>query len=376
MTFKNLLLVPLFAMILIAQTGCDVLNKTNISLFHQKDLAANPKEQIVQIVKKETSIQQGISDYLISRHINGSVAIVKQNRVIFNRGLGYADVKNHILNSASTSFAIGSVTKAFVATSIMQLQEKGMLSIQDPISKYLPHFPNGRNIKLVNLLSHTSGLQKPIWHRGETTPLAIIKAEEKKPLLFPAGTKWDYKDVNYIVLGYIVQKVTGTTLHAYIQKNIFDKANMKDSGFITRKWPHSITSNGYKRSGNHLIIIKNFNTYLLFGCGDIYSTALDLTKFDQALFTGKLVSLTSLHNMITPRSISTYGLGLYNYGDRIFSRGVLGGWETLHVYFKDRTAMAILINIRDNRVKIKNIAVELHWLINAQKPLIQKANIS
>ncbi|MDR6999523.1 serine hydrolase domain-containing protein [Neobacillus niacini] len=362
---KNLLICLFIILMILGQTACQSM--IGIHNHDHQTLAKQHEAKLKEIVQKGKTTQQRISDYLRYKHINGSVAVLKNHKLVYNKGIGYANFKAHILNQPYTSYPIGSITKAFVATSIIQLQEKGMLSIEDPLSKYIPDFPNGREIKLVHLLSHTSGIQKPLWQIWDTRPVDIINEAAKRPLLFYPGTEWDYKDINYLILGYILEKVSGTTLNEYIQKNIFVPAGMKNSGFITEENPFPSTSTGYLKISRHLHPIKKLNPYPLFSCGDIYTTALDLSRFDEALFGGKLISRTSLKEMLRPRSISKYGFGLYHYPDSIFSRGVLLGWESFHVYYKDKTQITILLNIHSKKTKIKAIANDIHTIIKLGK---------
>jgi len=341
----------LFLIILfITQTGCQNVKP-------QQKVSAHSK-------KTDNPIHQKISDYLVSKHVFGSVAIVKNKQLIFNEGVGFSDIKKRIVNQSGSTFPIGSITKLVVATSIIQLQEKGELTIQDPVSKYIPSFPNGREIKLIHLLNHTSGIKTPIWIQGDRDPSVIIKGIRKGSIAFPAGAQWDYNDINYLILGVIVEKVAGTSLHEYIQKNIFDKASMSHSGFITPKTPEEFSSIGYRSIAGQVIKAKQMNIPMLFGCGDIYATALDVSKFDQALMNGLLVTKDSLKKMLTPGTKSKYGLGLYIASNRVFSRGVLSGWEALHVYYQDKTSIAILLNVHDKKINIHQIAKDLYKIIN------------
>lgn len=314
---------------------------------------------------KPSSLDSRIETYLRFNEINGTVAIVKNKRLIFNEGIGYTDIKTRSLNQPGTTYPIGSITKTFVATSIIQLQEKGKLSIKDPVSKYFPHFPNGKRMRLIHLLTHTSGIQPPRLRIGIRSPLDLIQRVEERSVQFPAGTRWDYRDENYAILGYIVEKVSGMALHQYIEKNIFTKAGMKHSGFITQRNPVPYTSNGYIKEKRQFIA-KGVSNWMLFGFGDIYATAEDICLYDEALMNGKLVSPASLKTMLKPRSKSGYGLGLYHNGYAVYSRGVMGGFEAFHIYYdKDHTSITILTNIRNKNVDIHRVGSDIHKLVTA-----------
>lgn len=308
---------------------------------------------------KTQIVQERIQAYLHSKHVNGSIAIVKNNKVIFNEGIGLANRATGRVNLPSTTFPIGSITKVIVAACILQLQEKGKLSTEDSISAFIPNFPNGSRIKLIHLLNHTSGIEENRFFHGKSKDM--LKGISVK---FPAGKKWDYNDINYFVLGLVVEKASGEPLHNYIQENILDKASMHHSGFMTQNRPVPYNSKGYIKTGDYALPVNILNLSNLFGCGDIYSTALDLCLFDKALFSGKLLSKRSLQEMLTPGSPSKYGEGVYIDDNQVFSRGVVGGWETLHVFFKDHTIIAILLNVRDKDINIHQLSSDMKNIIH------------
>lgn len=351
--FRRTCLFPLF-IIGLALTGCQ-----NIQDSPGKNAVGTP-------IQGHLPVQTRLWQYLFTNHISGSVVVAKNNKIIFNEGIGYANFGTRTLNKPTTTYPLASITKSIVATSIMQLQEKGRLSIQDPVSKYLPHFPNGKNIKLINLLDHTSGIRPPLSHQGIRTPLDLIKRMEGQPEKFQPGTQWDYRDENYAILGYILEKVSGQPLHTYIRENIFAKAGMKDVGFINQNQPVPITAVGYIKKYKLLIPTRVSSKAFLFGFGDIYSTAYDLCLYDEALIKGKLVSKKSLQEMLKPHSQSKYGIGFYNVGFAIQSRGVLDGYESFHAIYNDKIYISILLNVRDKRKDVHLMSQEIHNIVASQ----------
>ncbi len=349
----------LIAIAVFGQAGC--VNQQDEKVQHH----ASANDELAQ---KTDPVQAKIKDYLVSNHINGTISIIKDNKTIFDEGVGYADFQNGLLNEPSTRHPIGSITKSIVATSVMQLQDRGLLSIQDPVSKYIPDFPNGNNIKLIHLLNHTSGIHVPLHRLKAKSPAGLIKEMEKYPIKFPAGTKWNYRDENYVVLGYILEKASGISTHKYIEKNIFAKAGMKHSGFISKKEEDISASTGYLKNKLHLLSAKNIPHTTLFAYADIYSTAHDICLYDTALMNGKLVSKRSLKEILQPGSTSKYGLGLYNLDYAVYSRGVIGGWEALHVYYQDNTSMALLLNVRDKNKDIHQISKDLFNILDEEIP--------
>jgi CubicO group peptidase (beta-lactamase class C family) len=314
--------------------------------------------------RNEEALQKKIHEYLLAKNLSGSVSVVKNKHVLVEEGVGYANEEKKLLNQPSTTYPIGSITKVFVATSIMMLQDQHKLDIQDPISKYIPNFPNGNKIKIYNFLTHTSGIQAYHWQNGDTTPLKLVQTIEKSPVKFQPGAKWDYLDANYIVLGYLVEKVTGSSLHEFIQKNIIEKAHLNDTGFITKDQHVPYTSVSYLKKDNNVEIHQRLNAYPLFSCGDIYSTPYNLSLFDQSLMDGELVSKESLTKMMTPSPVSKYGLGLYNNGTEVYSLGVLGGWYTMHsYYYQDNTSVVLFLNQRIKGMEIDNYITDIYQMV-------------
>ncbi|MDP4163589.1 MAG: serine hydrolase domain-containing protein [Bacillota bacterium] len=316
------------------------------------------EEQII-----ENNEARKIKNYMEGNELNGSVFVSVANTPIFKGGFGYADFEKRTKNTVKTTFPIASLTKMVVAASFLQMKEKGLLNLNDPIGKYIIGFPNGQNIKLIHLLTNTSGITSPSWSGISVIPKDIVNEIKKSPIIFQAGANWNYQDANYILLSYILEKVSGISLHEYIKKNIFSIAEMKSSGFITRKNTFPYAAKGYFKVQNHFEPIGKLNIHLLYGAGDMYSTVEDINKFDTALMECRFFSKKSLDEMMVPRSKSHYGLGIYIYNDYLFSRGTLGGWNAVHVYFKDKTNVVLLLNARSRKMDILKNAKEIHQLI-------------
>lgn len=368
MNFKKILCLSVVAAISINLSACQNNAKEVKTINGNKESnmqkVPSPNNQTNEEISKEELLQKKVYDYLIENNLSGSVYVGRNNQTFFNGAVGYANVEKKLLNQSSTTYPIASISKIFLATSIMQLQEIHKLSIQDPVSKYIPDFPNGSKLKLYNLLTHTSGIQALHWKNSDKTPLSLVQEIEKMPFKFPPGQEWDYRDENYMVLGYILEKVSGTTLHDYIQRNILNKIQMKQTGFMTPKRPDPYTSVSYLMVDNKKVQrTQLLNVYNLFACGDIYSTASDLAKFDKALMNGQLVSKNSVKQMLTPSSRYNYGLGLYINSEKVWSNGILDGWLSRHSYFKDKTQIVVLLNVKNKNTKFDRITSDLYKLV-------------
>ncbi|MCQ6278637.1 serine hydrolase domain-containing protein [Bacillus sp. EB600] len=291
-----------------------------------------------------------IYEYLKSLNFTGTALVVKDNKVILNKGFGYADSEKKLSNNSQTVFYIGSITKVFISASIMQQQEKGKININDPVAKYIPDFPNGKEITLYHLLTHTSGIPE---HSETTQKIShddLIKKIEKGKLKFKPGSEWNYSDSNYTILAYILEKVTGEPLETYVKQHVFDVAGMEHTGFGEAFYKEPFPSKGYKQKGGTMITPDLPDMSQLFGCGDVYTTAYDMYLFDKALYTGKLMSQKSLKQFFTPFK-HNYALGLYSDPGSYSDHGVLPGWNTLNSFSKSGSTYVVLLSNVQNGVK-------------------------
>jgi CubicO group peptidase (beta-lactamase class C family) len=229
----------------------------------------------------------------VEENFCGSVLVAKEGRVLLQTGYGMADYEKVIPNKANTVHAIASLTKGFTAMSILMLAERGWLSLDDPVSIYLPQVPNSDNIKIYHLLSHTSGLFEMtynplLWPRaGEFhTPAELLQYFIYEPVNFQPGTDWEYCNSAFVTLGIIIEQVSGMIYGEFIKENILDPLHMEHTS--------------YKPDGS------NFPNQAV-GYDDI-TTSPPLLAFALHPYTDQLVSFESLQQMFTP------GLGDYGYG--------------------------------------------------------------
>ena len=184
-------------------------------------------------------MDQIVTSYVTSGKFMGSVLVARGDQILLNKGYGSANLEWNIPNDPSTKFRLGSLTKQFTAASILLLEERGKLSVSDPVKKYLPDAPAAWDkITLYNLLTHTSGIPSftgfPDYAESEpfaTTPANLVARFRDKPLEFEPGTKWNYSNSGYALLGYLIEKVSGESYADFVQKNIFTPLGMKDSGY-------------------------------------------------------------------------------------------------------------------------------------------------
>ncbi|APT49628.1 MULTISPECIES: serine hydrolase domain-containing protein [Bacillus] len=326
----------------------------------KRKTAKKSEEQI-----KTVDRNQKISSYLNEIGFSGTAMIVRNGEIVTNKGFGYADRKRKIQNNPFTSFYVGSSQKALIATAILQLEEKGKLQTSDPVSTYLPHFPNGQTITLKNLLTHTSGINGHIEGNGAITPDELIKDIERQGIHRQPGV-WGYKDSNYSVLAYIVAEVSGESYEQYITNHIFKPAGMTHAGFYKTYEKEPYPAVGYKLKGSRMVTPHMPDLSQLYGAGDIYMRAIDMYKFDQALIDGKLYSQKSYKKMFTPGSSSTYGMGFYVAPGSYSNHGVMPGFNILNSFSKSGQTIVVLFSNIQNNNKLGQVNNKVYQLLNQE----------
>ncbi len=249
-----------------------------------------------------TSNLQAVDSYLKKEKYSGSVLVAKDGEVLMRKAYGLAS--DHKLVRPTDLMRLGSLTKAFTAASILKLEEEGKLSTQDSLSKFIPDYPRGDEIKLSMLLSHTSGVALN-FKREEGIPLADTVAEIKaSSLKFEPGTDYKYSNSGYVLLASIIEQTSGMSYPDYVRTRIMEPLGMTRSGTVTRDTP---VSRGYEYDWQE----KSWRAvdYYFFspsGTGSLYSTLDDLLIWSEALSSGKLLSQETMDRMYTPNGFTQY----------------------------------------------------------------------
>ncbi len=271
-----------------------------------------------------------IAAYQKAGSFNGSVLVAQKGVIILQKGVGYKNKAAKTENDANTIFQIGSITKQFTSAIILQLQEKNKLSVQDKLSKYIPAYPHGDSISIFNLLTHTSGVYNytengTFMSQHTTTPIArdsLLALFSNHPLGFPPGEKFSYSNSGYILLGMIIEKVTGKSYFRVVREQIFQPLQMQHSGFDFAGLKSADKATGYssKEMDRPAAIV---DSSVSFAAGALYTTAGDLYKWDRALYGSRVVSQASLEMAFTPFK-SKYGYGWATdsaYGEKVVEHG-------------------------------------------------------
>src|SRR5271156_6667115 len=242
-------------------------------------------------------MEQVVQSYVSNKTFMGSVLVVRDKTVLLEKGYGSADLEWDIPNSPTTKFRLGSITKQFTAASILLLEERGKLNINDPVKKYMPDAPAAWDkITIYNLLTHTSGIPSftsfPDYSSTEaspTTPEKLVARFRDKPLDFQPGEKWNYSNSGYVLLGYLIEKISGQSYKDFVQENIFKPLGMNDSGYDSNTSIILHRAYGYAPGPNGPVNAGYIDMSIPFSAGALYSTTHDLLLWEQGLFGGKLL---------------------------------------------------------------------------------------
>jgi CubicO group peptidase (beta-lactamase class C family) len=309
-----------------------------------------------------TRIDQFMRNYY--PNFSGTILVAQKGKILISQGYGLADRENDVPNTPQTKFAIGSMTKAFTAMAIMILQERGQLTVQDPICDYISDCPAAwKPITLHHLLTHTSGIHNYTDLYGKLKdsvnicqqykPEEVIAFFKNLPLDFTPGSKFSYSSSGYFLLGVVIEKVSGDSYESFIQKNILQPLGMIESGY-----DRSITIVKHRASGysNQFANTYCWDVSLKYAAGGLYSTTGDLYKWDQALDTNQLVSENILNTIFTSyvSTDSSNALG-YGYGWLISQQsghrviehsGSVNGFDTqIARYPDDQVTIIVLSNL-------------------------------
>jgi D-alanyl-D-alanine carboxypeptidase len=295
----------------------------------------------------------------------GAILVGIDGKIVFEKGYGFANEEWTIPNSPSTEYRIFSMTKQFTGACILLLEERGLLNVQDPISKYVSDLPQPwQPITLHQLLTHTSGIanypdmtpRAKEFDRLGATPREMLEVAATKPLEFTPGTKLTYSNTGYILLGMVIEKVSGHTYADFLKKNIFDLLGMEHSGYDDQSRILKNRASGYSMRDGQVINAEFGDMTVPFAAGGIYSTVEDVFRWNEALAVpGRLLTAHSLKQMFTVYPETTayggqnYGYGVviaHRFGKLLYYHG--GGWNgfesVLQRYPAEHLCIVVLAN--------------------------------
>jgi CubicO group peptidase (beta-lactamase class C family) len=311
-----------------------------------------------------------LDDYIRSRmeirHIPGlSVAVVKDGKVLLAKGYGLANVELFVPATENTVYQLASVTKQFTATAIMMLVEEGKIFLDDKITKHLDGLPIAwGSVTVRHLLNHTSGIKSytsaPNFSktaRQDYTREEIIKLIAEAPMDFAPGDRWAYNNTGYFLLGMIIEKVSGKEYGAFLNERIFQRLGMTSTRVNDLTEIIKNRATGYTWQKDRLRNGEYVSPTQPFSAGALTSTVLDLTKWDAALYTERVLKQSSLEQMWTPTKLNDgrtrgYGFGwemdVYRTRRRIAHGGGIQGFSTYICRFLDDKLTVIVLTNQDS----------------------------
>jgi len=320
----------------------------------------------------------------------GATALVyKKGEVIYRKGFGSANLELGVAMKPEYVFEIGSITKQFTAIAILMLEEQGKLNVEDDLTKFIPDYPtNGKKITIHHLLNHTSGiksytsLQSFMKHaRTDMTPSELIDKFKNEPMDFDPGEKFLYNNSGYVILGHIIEIITGDTYANFIQNNIFDKVGMSNSYYGSMKKLIKNRATGYQQNDSGYVNADYLSLTLPYAAGSLMSNVDDLLKWQKALNTNKLISSKSYEKAINGSALNNgehigygYGLGAGKIqGSKSISHGGgIFGYTTMGIYMPEEDVfVSVLTNCDCNSPG--GVANKITALVIG-KPFLDKAD--
>jgi len=296
------------------------------------------------------------------RQIPGlALLVIRDGKIVKSEGYGFANVELQVPVKPETIFQSGSVGKQFTATAILMLVEERKLSLDDPLTKFIPDAPQAwKNVKIRHLLSHTGGFTdypKTFDFRRDYTEDELLKIVEAQPLSFPPGSQWAYSNLGYLTLGIVIHRVTGQFYGDFLHDRIFQPFGMNtrimsEADIIPNR------AAGYRlvkgQLKNQEWVSPTLNTT---ADGALYFNILDLAKWDAALYTDKLLKPASLEQMWTPVKLNDGKPNSDHYGFGWFIQNVhghpviehAGAWQgfttNISRYVDDKLTVVVLTNL-------------------------------
>lgn len=313
-------------------------------------------------------------DELVQRRVaatefTGTVLVAQRGAVLLDRGYGLANREWDIANTPDTHFRIGSITKQFTAVAILLLEERGRLKLSDPVSAHLPDAPAAwSGITLRHLLTHTSGIPNVtrdpeffLWKNSPATAQLMVDRFRDQPLDFPPGERYVYSNSNYLVLGLLIEKITGDRYGDFLRANVLDPLGLKESGLDANMTILPRRATGYVHRNGQIFNAPYGDMSVPHAAGAMYSTTHDLRRWAEAVYGGKLLSPASRVKFLTVEK-GGYALGVQVHtvqGHKVIEHGgtIAGFSSSLVHYPDDGVTVVVLSNL--NTPVTRDLAHEL-----------------
>ncbi len=313
---------------------------------------------------------------------NGSVLVARRGHVIYERGFGLANLEWNVRNDVNTKFEIGSMTKQFTALLVLQLVNQDKIRLEGHLSDYLPYYrkETGTRVTISELLSHTSGIpsftDSPGFLNGPAsrvhhTVREFVQEFCSGDLRFEPGTKFEYSNSGYFLLGAVLEQISGVSYEQLLQDRIFRPLGMKDSGYTHSETVIANRAAGYEHSPSGLQNARYYDMSVPFAAGALYSTVEDLNLWDQAL-NGERLLPAQLRDLLFKPNLENYGYGWVMLvppagspyaGESIpMHGGAIFGFQSLIQRIIQHHELIVLLDNNDSP-KLLEIALEVRRLL-------------
>lgn len=338
------------------------------------------------------AIDAFVADYARAHDFSGTVLIARDGRTEYLGSFGLADLAFRVPNTARTRYKIASITKSFTAVLILQLRDQGRLDLERRIGDYLPDYrgEGAHRVTLRQLLNHSSGLANldtvkdaqtairdglPVYQLPHSSD-ALLSQYCGGKLAAEPGTAFDYNNCDYIVLGKIVERVTGQTYERALRERILQPLGLADTGLLRQDRVVERLAETYFAREERGPMTPDLPAYPenWYAAGAMYSSAQDLAKFADALYDGRLLSADSLRRMLDP-GLDDYGYGLWSYRMKIGGRElwvakrpgqIMGARSQLLRVIEPRISVVILGNA--GSADLDEFAAQIARRVGAQAP--------
>jgi CubicO group peptidase (beta-lactamase class C family) len=296
-SWKTYIRTIILALALLAVTGCGRIG-----------LGATP--QPTQQQEMEAFVQA----HLATGNFMGAVLVARGDEALFQGGYGKADLELDVPNTIESVFRLGSLTKQFTAAAILQLQEQGLLDINDTVDRHLPGYPHGDEITIYQLLNHTSGipdyeyLESRMVYRNAVSLDALMAKFSDLPFDYPPGSQFKYSSSGYVILTAIIEKLSGQSYADYLAEHIFQPLGMEATRYDNADTVLPGRASGYIWDGDAYHNAEFFDMSNAAGAGGLVSTVGDMYKWDRALYTDAVLSAAARESYFAPSARMEEGM--------------------------------------------------------------------
>jgi CubicO group peptidase (beta-lactamase class C family) len=313
------------------------------------------------------ALQAKVEEYMKAQvqtnGFSGTILLASKGTPVVSKGYGFANIEWQLPNTPQTKFRIGSLTKQFTSMVVMQLREQGKLKLEDSLCQFVAPCPEAwKPVTIHHLLTHTSGIPSYTglaeWRKVNMVPKTVdemVGFFRDLPLQWTPGEKFAYNNSGYFLLGIVIEKVAGKKYEEVVREQIFKPLGMENSGY---DWSATIIPQRAAGYSGRAPAIRNaaaLDMQQPYAAGSLYSTTEDLLKWDQALYTEKLLPAAAKEIMWTPfKENYAYGWGIQtasaaNFGHRRISHtGGINGFSSIIIRQPDANVTAIVLTNNDS----------------------------